>query len=78
MNTEQIRLIIERDHTTTKKFEGVFAEDLLPRSMNIYPCGYIVNTDPSSKPGKHWVAFYFTRPEQGEFFDSYGHPPQFL
>ena len=40
----------------------------------------IVNTDPSSKPGQHWVAFYRDLqkpPGHIEFFDSYGHPPSF-
>ena len=31
--------------------------------------------DPSSKPGSHWVAFYFTKDQKGEFFDSYGEAP---
>ena len=38
----------------------------------------MANTDPSSKPGTHWVvAFYFPSKERGEFFDSYGHPPNY-
>lgn len=77
MNTKQIRRIIERDPVTQRKFRGVFAENRLPEDVDVYPCGYIANTDPSEKPGEHWVAFYFTTPEHGEFFDSYGHPPQF-
>ena len=24
----------------------------------------------------HWVAFYFPSRDKGEFFDSYGHPPE--
>ena len=24
-----------------------------------------------------WVAFYFPSREKGEFFDSYGHPPEY-
>ena len=31
--------------------------------------------DTSDKPGTHWVAFYFTKEREGEFFDSYGLPP---
>ena len=37
----------------------------------------MANTDPSNKPGTHWVAFYFPSEEKGEFFDSYGHPPEY-
>lgn len=38
-------------------------------------CGAILNTDPSSESGEHWVAIY--RPVQGktEYFDSFGLPP---
>lgn len=77
MNTGQITEIIKKDSVTRRRFGGVYAVNQLPHSMNVYPCGYIANTDPSSKPGEHWVAFYFTTPERGEFFDSYGHPPEF-
>ena len=33
-------------------------------------------TDPSTEPGTLWVAFYFPSREKGEFFDSYGNPPE--
>jgi hypothetical protein len=77
MNTKQIKYVIKKDPITSKKFGGVFAENRLPRSPDFYPCGYIANTDPSNEPGKHWVAFYLQSPTEGEFFDSYGHQPQF-
>lgn len=32
----------------------------------------IVNTDPSNKPGKHWLALYVDQNRNAEFFDSYG------
>lgn len=74
MNARQIEEVIKKDPVTRNKFGGVFAENRLPHHVNVYPCGFIANTDPDSKPGKHWVAFYFTTPEQGEF---YGHSPHF-
>lgn len=42
---------------------------------NQYAICCIVNTDPSSKPGKHWVAFFRSSHGKLEFFDSYGRPP---
>ena len=51
--------------------------DKLPQTIEKYPCGFVVNTDPSSEPGTHWVAFYFPTVRKGEFFDSYGHLPDF-
>ena len=37
----------------------------------------MANTDPSGEPGAHWVAFYFPSKNKGEFFDSYGQPPDY-
>ena len=64
----------------TLHFEGVLAADqLLFRACNgklISPAFYIVNTDPSSLPGKHWVVFYIND-NCCEFFDSLGQSPDF-
>ena len=45
--------------------------------INTFPYGFVANTDPSTEPGMPWVAFYFPSREKGEFFDSYGHPPEY-
>ena len=55
---------------------GVFSRDKLPRSFTRYHSAYVANTDPSSLPGQHWVAFYHLSPSHLEFFDSYGCPPE--
>ncbi len=54
-------------------FDGVFSIDELPSKPGI--CG-IVNFEPSSEPGSHWVA-YFDDPNAPwpEYFDSFGAPP---
>ncbi len=75
MNTSQINYALEQDLLTRKIFRGVFPSDKLPQTIEKYPCGSVAKTDPSNKPGTHWVAFYFPSEEQGEFFDSYGQPP---
>jgi len=77
MNTEQIRNVIQRDTLTLKKFGGVFAENNLPKRINVYPYGLIVNSDPDTKPGRHWLAMYFPSQDRGEFFDSFGRRPDF-
>lgn len=77
MNTDQLEKIISNDKIANAKFCGVFAENNLPKHLETFPCGFIANTDPEFKPGQHWVAFYFSSMEHGEFFDSYGQPPQF-
>jgi hypothetical protein len=77
MNTAEITHALEQDSITSTKFCRVFPSDKLPRRLDKYPCGFVANTDPSSKPGTHWVAFYFPSKEKGEFFDSYGQSPDF-
>ncbi len=76
MNTQQIKRALERDPKTAKKFCGVFPADQLPKSLSTFPCGFVANTDPSTKPGTHWVVFYFPTYNPGEFFDSYGQTPE--
>ena len=76
MNTLQIKRTLERNTFTKKIFDGVFAADELPKIMNTFPYGFVANTDPSTEPGTHWVVFYFPSRDKGEFFDSYGYPPE--
>ena len=77
MNTLQLEQVIKKDPKARLKFCGVYAQNNLPKTLDVYPCGLIANTDPKGKPGKHWVAFYLSSPYEGEFFDSYGYPPSF-
>ena len=75
MNTLELERALKHNTFTKKIFVGVFAADELP-TLNTFPSGFVANTDPSTEPGTHWVAFYFPSREKGEFFDSYGHPPE--
>ena len=51
-----------------------------PSDVNItpsaYPCMYVKNTSPSSKPGQHWVGFYCLDSNSCEFFDPMGYSVQ--
>ena len=67
--------LMRRDKHVAPLFEGVFAADTLPHRLHKRPALLIANTDPSSKPGTHWVAFYIGTHGEGEFWDSYGMPP---
>ena len=58
-----------------KLFGGVFAKDRLPLVVEKKPTFYIVNTDPISKPGRHWIAIYVG--DEVEFFDSLGRKPDY-
>jgi hypothetical protein len=53
---------------------GVYASDLLPRKI-APSTAIVVNTDPHTHQGTHWVAFYLDLHGQLEYFDSYGQPP---
>jgi len=74
MDTVQLTLIMRKDKYTRGMFQGVFPSDKLPTSVSSYPALFIANVDTSEKPGSHWVAFYFIKDREGEFFDSYGLP----
>lgn len=60
-------------------FGGILPRDKLPKKkIRTFPISFIVNTDTSREPGKHWVAFYLENPHYGDFFDSYGYRPEHL
>lgn len=77
MNTLQLMQVMEQDLKSRNKFCGIYASDTLPSEIEHFPCGLIVNTDPQAEKGTHWLAMYFPTKERGEFFDSYGNPPDF-
>lgn len=75
MNTEEIKKIIKSYlGQQNREFQGVFAKDQLKRPSS-FPASYVINTDSSHKPGKHWVCIYFTNDKNVEYFDSFGFPP---
>ena len=49
-------------------FDGVFSIDNLPDDRRLLVC----NTDPSNKPGRHWIAIYVGDDGRGDFFDWFG------
>lgn len=77
MNTSQLIQVMEKAPKSRNKFCGVYASDTLPSVIEHFPCGLIVNTDPQSQKGSHWLAMYFPSEDRGEFFDSYGNSPDF-
>ncbi len=60
---------------------SVFAADEEPDAATkspSYPCCYVLNTDPKSEPGEHWLAFYrASSTSRTEYFDSMGLPRSF-
>ena len=73
MNTVQIHKVLMS--SIPDCFVGVFSCDNLPKQIKTFPSALVANTQPSTKSGEHWVAFYFISPSQAEYFCSYGRPP---
>jgi len=63
-----------KNELASRSFQGVFACNELRPPMKL-PASYIVNTDPRSKPGIHWIAIYIDQNYIGEYFDSFGNKP---
>ena len=75
MDTIQLNLVLRKDRYMRGIFQGTYPSDKLPKCVSSYPALFIANVDTNEKPGSHWVAFYFTKDKEGEFFDSYGLSP---
>ena len=79
MNSEQLSSVLTKSfHGTKSNFLGVFPSDHAPCVHDVStkaPCAYILNTDPCTEPGTHWVAFYYPTSNSLEFFDSFGRSP---
>ena len=54
-------------------YRGTYSSDTLPNILDSWrPLVIVVNTDPSTQPGKHWIGMFFDECGNGEFFDSFG------
>lgn len=56
-------------------FAGTYAVDKLPYNVPKKPAAFVINTDPSTLPGQHWVAAIVLPNGKCEYFDSFGFPP---
>ncbi len=74
MDGRSLEQFLRYDKHVSKHFLGVFAADTLPRSVP-KPALIIVNSDPISKAGTHWLAISIDSCGRGEYFDSYGIRP---
>ena len=52
------------------KFIGCFGRNNLPKIVPL-PCSLIINTDPTTKPGDHWLGLVLTK-KKCFYFDSFG------
>jgi hypothetical protein len=57
-------------------YRGTYSSDTLPTIMQTWrPLVIVVNTDPASQPGTHWICMFFDECGNGEYFDSFGKYP---
>lgn len=77
MNSDQLNCALKEDKCLNTMITGVFSSDNLPGQVIDYPSAYVCNTDPVTLPGEHWVVFWFQSPLVVEFYDSFGHPPDY-
>lgn len=78
MDSRQLQQCLVQDSVTRHVFGGVLALDELPQHPQ--PSNkqvFVVNTQPASKPGAHWLAVYLppNKDQPVEFFDALGQPP---
>ena len=74
MNTLEIDAILRDDRRTAKVFKGVYASDELPARTSIDSL-FVCNTDPSDRPGTHWIVVYVEYKRKSDYFDSFGTAP---
>ena len=65
------------DNKTNCTFLGCLAADQLSTIQPKPFSAVIINTDPSTKPGRHWVCMFFTHNLGCEFFDSFAQKPKY-
>jgi len=69
MNTVELECLISHH---VRRFDGVFSSDRLPSKPRLL----MSNTQPSNKPGEHWIVIYVDDDGRyGEYFDSFGRAP---
>lgn len=77
LNSWQLWESLKSNQHTKAKFDGIYPIDHLKYIRNKRPKLIIANTDPETKPGKHWLLFYFDDTGYSvDFFDSLGKSPE--
>lgn len=79
MNSDEINYILKKFPLSESHFKGVYPSDQLPNPKKIKKLScYVINTDPSTKSGSHWIGVILNSSKKKKcniYFDSYGHKP---
>src|SRR5271154_323152 len=71
MDTLELNYLLHRILSNVENINVIPCDGLSNMTHNNF--AYIVNSDPSSKPGTHWLALYQNPKDKSiEFFDSFG------
>ena len=73
--TKQLLQALKEDPYTNIQLGGVYPADCLPTHIAARPKVFIVNCQPHTGPGSHWVAFYAMTNGNIEMFDSFAKHP---
>ena len=76
MNEITIDNYLSHDAVVNKFYKGVMSYDELPRVIS--EGLYVVNTDTSDGPGKHWICLFVDHNHVIDYFDSLGEEPKEL
>lgn len=77
MNTEELTYFLQCDSRTKDFFIGVFPQDILPEKPDFRPYCFVVNSEPSTESGLHWMGVFVDEKDVGHFFCSYGKDPTY-
>ena len=58
MNTLQLTSALANNLWQPQQYQVLAIDELKNSEIKQYPCSFIVNLDPSTQPGSHWVAIY--------------------
>lgn len=73
MNTLEIDKILSTSPLTKQTYIGCFAADQIPNmEMVKFPNCLVMNIDPITSKGSHWVCAYSPSPSHIEYYDSLG------
>jgi hypothetical protein len=78
MNSLQIVNVLTNDIFSKKFFKKVYAIDQIPNDNKKYKnAAFIINTDKKTGKGEHWLAVFYDKNNNSQFFDSLGFGPEF-
>ena len=73
MNTKQLWCALSLNAKTSYFFDGIYSKDTFNDYEIKEKSSFIIcNTDPSDKPGEHWILFFCNENESVDFYDSLG------